>query len=118
MPTAPSAPTAQPVDTTALKSLVAGRHSSPHSVLGPHLHDGAVTVRTLRPLAKSVTVVSSGARTVMTHEFEGIWVAVLPDDKVGDYRLEVQYEGGEPHTVDDPYRYLPTLGEVDQHLIN
>ena len=25
--------------------------------------------------------------------------------------------GGEPRTYDDPYRYLPTLGEVDLHLI-
>ena len=36
---------------------------------------------------------------------------------VPDYRLEVTYEGADPVTVDDPYRYLPTVGEVDLHLI-
>ena len=35
-----------------------------------------------------------------------------------DYRLEVTYAGGAPMPSDDAYRYLPTLGEVDLHLIN
>ncbi len=34
-----------------------------------------------------------------------------------DYRLEVDYGQG-AITVDDPYRFLPTLGEVDLHLVN
>ena len=34
----------------------------------------------------------------------------------GDYRLHVRY-GDDVHIVDDPYRYLPTLGEIDLHLI-
>ena len=34
-----------------------------------------------------------------------------------DYRLEVSYDAG-PIVVDDPYRFLPTLGEIDLHLIN
>ena len=36
---------------------------------------------------------------------------------VPDYRLAVAYDGG-PHEVDDPYRFLPTLGETDLHLVN
>jgi 1,4-alpha-glucan branching enzyme len=35
---------------------------------------------------------------------------------VGDYRLEVRY-GTAAHVVDDPYRWLPTIGELDLHLI-
>ena len=34
-----------------------------------------------------------------------------------DYRVEVDYGQG-AITVDDPYRFLPTLGEVDLHLVN
>ena len=33
-----------------------------------------------------------------------------------DYRLEVSY-GEHTVTTDDPYRWLPTLGELDLHLI-
>ena len=36
---------------------------------------------------------------------------------VPDYRVEVDYGQGAT-TVDDPYRFLPTLGEMDLHLIN
>ena len=52
----------------------------------------------------------------MRHESYGVWVAVLPMAEVPDYRLEVAYDGP-ARTVDDPYRFLPTLGEIDLHLI-
>ena len=106
------------VDTSILGQLVAGEHGDPHAVLGPHVHDGAVTVRVLRPLADSVTVVYGGQRVSLAHEHEGIWVGVLDVEEVPDYRLEVAYAGAEPQTSDDAYRYLPTLGEMDLHLIN
>ena len=35
-----------------------------------------------------------------------------------DYRLEVDLRRRRAVTVDDPYRFLPTLGEIDLHLIN
>jgi 1,4-alpha-glucan branching enzyme len=53
----------------------------------------------------------------LEHEHGGVWVGVLPDPEVPDYRLEVAYDGA-PALVDDPYRFLPTLGETDLHLIN
>ena len=37
---------------------------------------------------------------------------------VPDYRLAVDLRRRHPHVVDDPYRFLPTLGEIDLHLIN
>jgi 1,4-alpha-glucan branching enzyme len=108
----------RPVPTDELNLLVAGRHGSPHSILGPHIYDGHVTVRALRPLAKSVSVRTGSSSVDMRHEQEGVWVAVLPQATVTDYRLEVEYDGYPAQTVDDPYRYLPTVGEMDQHLIN
>ena len=101
-----------------LDQLVSGLHGSPHSILGPHLSDNRVTVRALRPLAKSVGVKTGPSVVPMRHEYEGIWVAVLPQSTVPDYRLEVEYDGFPTQTQDDPYRYLPTVGQMDQHLIN
>ncbi|MGJ9404418.1 1,4-alpha-glucan branching protein GlgB [Arthrobacter sp. KK5.5] len=111
-----------PVDGHVLSAVAHGAHHAPHAVLGAHLDDyGHVTVRTLRRLAREVTVVTADGRHPMRHEHEGIWVAVLPasdrEGHVPDYRLEVAYGEDEPHLADDPYRYLPTLGEVDLHLI-
>jgi 1,4-alpha-glucan branching enzyme len=109
---------ALPLERRVLDQIVAGEHGDPHAVLGPHQHDGAVTVRVLRPLADSVTVVHAGTKVPLEHEHGGIWRGVLEVPEVPDYRLEVGYGGNPPQTYDDAYRYLPTLGEVDLHLIN
>jgi 1,4-alpha-glucan branching enzyme len=112
-----TAPVPVAVAVDELNRLVAGHHESPHDILGPHPHGGAVTIRTLRPLAKSVTIVSGSDAVAMTHEHDGVWVGVLPQSEVADYRLEIEYESGSPQAYDDPYRFLPTVRELDQHLI-
>ncbi|PYI69897.1 1,4-alpha-glucan branching enzyme [Arthrobacter livingstonensis] len=108
------------VDAGVLASVSEGTYYAPHSVLGAHLDsDGFATVRTLRHLAKSVTVVTDSGQFPMKHEHGGIWVAVVPAEEAGhapDYRLEVSYADG-THQADDPYRYLPTVGELDLHLM-
>ncbi|KQW52582.1 glycogen branching protein [Nocardioides sp. Root1257] len=115
--TTPAGPAIQPVSATELDQVVRGEHGNPHGVLGPHPHEGAVTVRVLRPLASSVEVRWDGGSVDLSHEHEGIWVGVVPLPDVPDYRVATSY-GAEPVVLDDPYRFLPTLGEVDLHLIN
>ncbi len=110
-------PAAHPVPVDLLDQLVLGRHGDPHSILGPHAHDGGVTVRVLRPLATRVVVLHGGQETALDHEHEGVWVGVLPVADVPDYRVRVTY-GDDSSEVDDPYRFLPTLGEMDLHLVN
>ncbi len=108
----------KPVDRHELELLVRGEHGQPHTVLGPHPHEGGVTVRVLKPLASSVVVTYGDTRARLEHEFEGIWAGVVADSEdVPDYRIEVSYDAG-PISLDDPYRFLPTLGEIDLHLIN
>ena len=113
------------VSIAELDRIVSGTHHDPHSVLGAHpAPGGGITVRTLRPLATSVTVVlPDGRRFPAGHVHQGIFAADLPDDKdVPDYRLSVTYPNGDggpdaEYVTDDPYRHLPTLGEMDLHLI-
>ncbi len=104
--------------TTALEMVATGRFGDPHSILGAHPMGKGVVVRALKPLAKTVTVVYDDQRADMEHDAHGVWSVTLPVEKVPDYRLEVTYGDGIPHLVDCAYRYLPTLGEVDLHLIN
>ncbi|HEY1917240.1 MAG TPA: 1,4-alpha-glucan branching protein GlgB [Streptosporangiaceae bacterium] len=118
---------AVPISHGELDRLLAGVHHDPHAVLGAHPYDGAITVRALRPMATSVSVLlPDGRRFAMEHEHNGIFTAVLPADaaapgQVPDYRLAVSYDGPDgpgPETiVDDGYRHQPTLGEIDLHLI-
>ncbi|UEL29251.1 1,4-alpha-glucan branching enzyme [Pseudarthrobacter sp. L1SW] len=109
------------VDEGTLGKIANGEHHAPHSVLGAHLDDyGHVTIRTVKHLAEAVTVITPAGEVPMEHEAHGVWVAVLEPLQQGhvpDYRLSVTYPGAEPVTVDEPYRYLPTVGEVDLHLI-
>lgn len=108
------------IDAGVLASVSDGSYYAPHSVLGAHLNDdGLVTIRTLRHLAKSVAVVTAEGTVPMNNEYGGIWVAVLGADEPGhvpDYRLDVDYGDG-VQQFDEPYRYLPTVGELDLHLM-
>jgi 1,4-alpha-glucan branching enzyme len=109
-------PKPKPVSQEDLEKLADGRHHDPHAVLGAHPYDGRVTIRTVRHGAETVTVVAGETRVPLTDEHHGVWVAVWPYPDVPDYRLEVVHDG-RTETVDDPYRYLPTLGDVDLYLI-
>ena len=111
-------PRAVKVDRSELDRIVDGAHHDPHAILGPHPGKDGVTVRVLRPMAEAVVVVlDDGSRVALRHEHRGVWVGVLPVKKVPDYRLDVTY-GGRVIPADDPYRFLPTLGELDMHLVS
>ncbi len=100
-----------------LARLIGGSHHNPHDVLGPHVVDDVVEIRVLRPMAESVTVVLGPTRVDLEHEYEGVWFGSVPGSAVPDYRLEIAYPGGHVVATDDPYRFLPTLGDIDLHLI-
>jgi 1,4-alpha-glucan branching enzyme len=104
--------------------VVAGTHHDPHSILGAHPGPGGVLIRLLRPLARAVTIVlPDGRRYPAEHVHEGVFAATVPGTEVPDYRVAVSYpagDGGGPLPeilTDDPYRFLPSLGEMDLHLI-
>ena len=106
------------IDGQLAERLIGGAHHNPHELLGAHVTgDGQVVVRTLRPDAKSVTVKAGPSSYPLEHLWGGIWGAALGGEtQVPDYTLEVAY-GDLVVTADDPYRWLPTLGDVDLHLI-
>ncbi len=105
-------------DIHQLELLVSGEYGDPHHILGPHSEGGSVVVRVFKPLAESVVVLHGDERSVLAHVHEGVWEGDLGLADVPDYRVEVTYAGGEPMVLDDPYRFLPTVGETDLHLIN
>ncbi|MDP9396850.1 MAG: 1,4-alpha-glucan branching protein GlgB [Actinomycetota bacterium] len=108
-----------PVSREELDRIVFGASHDPHAVLGPHPGPGGVTVRVLRPWAERVVAVVGERRTELAHEHEGIWVGLLEAGAEGsapDYRLEVTYDGTTVRQ-DDPYRFLPTIGEQDLHYL-
>ena len=102
-----------------VERLVRGEHPDPHQVLGVHKSDGRVVVRALRPDAVAMRVLLDDGRVVdMRRRHEGgVFEADIPDPSADSYRLEAQYAGGASHRFDDPYRFWPTVGELDLHLV-
>ncbi|WP_206340319.1 1,4-alpha-glucan branching protein GlgB [Blastococcus litoris] len=105
-----------------LRAIVEGWSHDPHGILGAHRAGDGWVVRTLRPDAVSVAVVDEDGTRYEARQLHagGIHEAELPQQP-GDYRIEVVYPDGQggqnTFTVDDPYRWMPTLGPMDEHLI-
>ncbi len=111
-----AAPAACAPDHAEVERLFSGAHHDPHAVLGAHPHPEGMVIRALRPGADGVEVVREGRRYPLRRVHDaGLFSGVVPGPS-GDYRLSVRYGGAEVVT-DDPYRWFPTLGELDLHLI-
>jgi 1,4-alpha-glucan branching enzyme len=101
-----------------LNQVSSGSYYAPHDVLGIHpdgTDSGVIRVR--RPLATAVTATFENGRSVaLEHLAYGIWEGEYQGDATA-YTVTAAYEDGPDFVTDDPYRHLPTLGELDLHLI-
>ena len=105
-----------------LRRLLAGRHHDPHRVLGVHPRrgPGAWIVRGFHPGADAAEVIPDGAAPVPMRRLHeaGLFAARLEGGETPPaYRLRFRFPGGGEVEGDDPYRFLPTVGELDLHLI-
>ncbi|MEO6120898.1 MAG: 1,4-alpha-glucan branching enzyme, partial [Acidimicrobiales bacterium] len=98
--------------------IAAGTATDPHSVLG--CHDGVV--RAWRPGATAVRVVTAGVGAGAAAPVAlapagpaGAFEGPAPGAEAG-YNLEVEYPAG-TYIIEDPYRFWPTLGDLDLHLL-
>jgi 1,4-alpha-glucan branching enzyme len=108
------------LDEGVLDQISHGSYAFPHDVLGVHEVAGGFVIRALRPLAKSVTaLLVDGKELALEHLYRGVWQGFIKTSSVPDYRVKTIYEASSsPWIADDPYRHLPTLGELDLHLIS
>jgi len=96
-----------------LWAVAEGRHADPFSVLG--WHAGVVTL--FHPEAERAEIVVDGDTPIPARpddQVPGIFHAELPTPE--PYRLRF-HRAGDVWEVDDPYRFGPVLGEIDEHLI-
>jgi 1,4-alpha-glucan branching enzyme len=99
-----------------IRSLVDGVHPQPHETLGQHAVNGGFVIRTVRPLAEAVTAIrADGSRVALEHVADGLWQGFAPGGGQA-YRLETSYSNGPDWVSDDPYRFVPSVGEVDLYL--
>ncbi|MEV0720680.1 1,4-alpha-glucan branching protein GlgB [Asanoa sp. NPDC050611] len=96
-----------------MDELITGAAHDPHATLGAHPRDGSTTIRTLRRGADQVAIVVGDERYPASRVHpDGVFEATVPGS-VLDYRVDA-----DGRVFDDPYRFGPTIGELDLHLIN
>jgi 1,4-alpha-glucan branching enzyme len=104
-----------------IERLLKLEHSDPHSILGAHPGPDGVTIRAWRPDADGISVVENDtSRWPMAPRNEdGLFEVRIADrQQVFPYKLCVKYPNGIAATIHDPYRFLPTIGELDLLLWN
>jgi 1,4-alpha-glucan branching enzyme len=111
------------LDPSESARLVAGDHGEPHRLLGPHAEtrDGVAgtVVRAFHPDAVTAELLIQNVPAPMTPVGGGIFEAFVPDKTPPfGYRLRFQFADSETWERDDPYRFLPTLGEIDLFLFH
>jgi 1,4-alpha-glucan branching enzyme len=106
-----------PDPTSELDRVIDGWHHDPHSVLGAHSNETSTTFTILRPYADSVSLVIDEDIIPMVHQLRGAWAITIEQPGLTEYTLQVDYGQGVIGS-DDPYRFLPTIGELDLHLIS
>ncbi|MCA0994724.1 1,4-alpha-glucan branching protein GlgB [Alloyangia pacifica] len=104
---------------SALLRLLRGQHDDPFAVLGPHEVDGARYVTAYDPGADSMWAVVKGvSHPLLPTDVPGFFRGAVPGDL--PYRLRGEGHGDEgPFSFEkeDPYRFGPVLGEIDEYLL-
>jgi 1,4-alpha-glucan branching enzyme len=104
-----------------LQRLASLRHPNPHHVLGAHPEAEGLAIRVWRPEASAVSALPEGGAAPIpllpVASVPGLFEVRLPKGRaLFKYRLEVRYPNGEKFVLDDPYAFLPTLGDQDLYF--
>jgi len=118
---------------TQIDALIAGRHSDPFALLGPHPVQGGWAARFFLPWAAEASVllnlaVSDSAASplkvapAIQLRSEGFFEAVLPPDQTiapapASYKIRGSTQSGETFELYDPYAFPSVLTEFDLHLM-
>jgi len=99
-------------------ALVAGLHPDPFGILGPHQQEGGAVIRVFAPGARKVSARLANGETVALDErgAPGFFEGFAPLRPPFAYRLHAENDGG-AWDWDDPYRFGPILGPMDDYLL-
>lgn len=104
------------IDDGTAWAIVEGRHGDPFSVLGLHQRQGKWVVTAFVPGAESLTVLTgkAGKEVAASHWGQGLFLCTLPRNAA--YRLRAEGHGT-TWEFEDPFRFGPVLGELDEYLL-
>ena len=105
-----------------LRELTSGAlKGDPFSVLGMHesLSGKGLVIRTVQPQAKSVEVLDKKGKLLgkMAAIANGIFQIDFPKSKdFFEYLFKITLANDQTYETEDPYRFLPVLGDMDLYL--
>jgi len=100
-------------------ALLGARHGDPFALLGPHaVPGGGIVIRAFVPHAEAVQVLdSAGAMHELHRRQDALFEGLLPRAQLSfAYSLRAHNAGG-TWDIEDPYRFGPTLGALDDYLL-
>ncbi len=113
-PTSSNRPLVDPAEAAAISK---GVHGDPFSVLGGHRRGAGFVVCAFDPGAESISLLTGKAKEtpmVPVAGAPGVFAGLLK--RKAAYRLRGR-SNGHSWDFEDPFRFSPVLGEVDEHLI-
>jgi 1,4-alpha-glucan branching enzyme len=106
-----------------LRALEAGVHADPFACLGWHplaaREGGGSLIRVFNPAFREVSIAHAGGIVPCENASgNGCFEAFFPDRaEPFPYRVHAVLHDGQSAAFDDPYAFLPVLGDYDLHLI-
>ena len=112
-----------------IDKLLRAEHYDPFQVLGVHFSEenpDTAIIRCFQPNAESVDLLIDKKILPMQRiRDEGVFECTFNRQKVSDsqldpysYQYKITFFDGVVQTINDPYRFPPVLGEMDQFLFN
>ncbi|MFJ2620781.1 1,4-alpha-glucan branching protein GlgB [Glutamicibacter sp. NPDC087344] len=101
------------IDAQQVGLLGQGRHPDPFAVLGP-TDDGKNVVVRLPGAARLWLFNSTDERELAAHASDP---ALFTGPALPYYRLRIRWSSGHVEEREDPYRFGPVMGQLDEHLI-
>jgi len=101
------------------RRLLSGRHHDPFEVLGCHQQGRDWIVRALLPGTAEAQVLIDGTGQAMERLPDtDFFTARVVQAEPPHYRLRWRTAAGGWREADDPYRFAPTVGDLDLHLFS
>jgi len=105
-----------------INRLISGTHADPFARLGIHSNGKQKVIRTYAPHADKVEIFTPRGRKPVG-ELTRIHDAGLFEGHIASVKIKTGYQlkahyGETTHRFDDPYRFAPSLGDLDLYLLS
>ncbi|HDS15275.1 MAG TPA: 1,4-alpha-glucan branching protein GlgB [Proteobacteria bacterium] len=110
-------------NSTEIKRLVEGRHHDPHAILGRHpIDQNSWVVRAWHPEATEIDFLAdqqtTAPRPMQRLDPAGLFALVVAAEQAEAYHFRCRFADGSSWEYLDPYRFTPSLGELDLYLLS